>query len=314
MDQSSATAANVTLDRMRTFVRVAERGSLSAVAREMAIGQSSVTRHIRELEEALGVALFSRTTRRVALTAEGERYYANAVQILRLVEQAGDEARDTGRASAGTVRVSCTAALGVRHISRLIFAFQDRHPDIAVDLGLTDERIDLVRDGVDIAIRLGPLTDSSLKRRALGSSRRVLVGAPACLERHGRPTTPADLAGFDGVRMSNIAGSDRLTLEGPDGGLHAVSLGGRLRVDHGLAAREAYLAGRGIGPAHVWLVDDLLSDGRLEVLLPDHAPPAVPLNLLIVPERAGIARVRLLVEFLAETVAAIPGIERSSRG
>jgi len=84
MDQS-----NVTLDRMRSFVRVAERGSLSAVAREMAIGQSSVTRHIRELEEALGVALFSRTTRRVALTAEGERYYANAVQILRLVEQAG---------------------------------------------------------------------------------------------------------------------------------------------------------------------------------------------------------------------------------
>ncbi|OYD84102.1 LysR family transcriptional regulator [Azospirillum brasilense] len=314
MDQSNAASANVTLDRMRSFVRVAERGSLSAVAREMAIGQSSVTRHIRELEEALGVALFSRTTRRVTLTAEGERYYANAVQILRLVEQAGDEARSTGRASAGTVRVSCTAALGVRHISRLIFAFQDRHPEIAVDLGLTDERIDLVRDGVDIAIRLGPLTDSTLKRRALGLSRRVLVGAPACLARHGRPTTPDDLAGFDGVRMSNIAGSDRLTLEGPDGALHAVSLGGRLRVDHGLAAREAYLAGRGIGPAHVWLVDDLLADGRLEILLPDHAPPSVPLNMLIVPERAGIARVRLLVEFLADAIMGVPGIERSPGG
>ncbi|QCO17720.1 LysR family transcriptional regulator (plasmid) [Azospirillum brasilense] len=306
MDQS-----NVTLDRMRTFVRVAERGSLSAVAREMGIGQSSVTRHIRELEEALGVALFSRTTRRVTLTAEGERYYANAVQILRLVEQAGDEARATGRASAGTVRVSCTAALGVRHISRLIFAFQDRHPEIAIDLGLTDERIDLVRDGVDLAIRLGPLTDSTLKRRALGLSRRVLVGSPACLARHGRPATPGDLAGFDGVRMSNIAGSDRLTLEGPDGALHSVSLGGRLRVDHGLAAREAYLAGRGIGPAHAWLVDDLLADGRLEILLPDHAPPSVPLNLLIVPERSGIARVRLLVDFLAEAILGVPGIERS---
>ena len=135
---------DVTLDRLSTFVRVAERGNLSAVARELNVGQSSITRHVRELEEALGVALLSRTTRRVTLTEEGSRYYANAIQILRLVEQAGDEARSARGAPAGTVRVSCTAALGVRHVSRLIFAFQDRYPDIAVDLSLTDERIDLV--------------------------------------------------------------------------------------------------------------------------------------------------------------------------
>ncbi|MBP2230451.1 DNA-binding transcriptional LysR family regulator [Azospirillum agricola] len=306
MDQS-----NVTLERMRTFVRVAERGNLSAVAREMNIGQSSVTRHIRELEEALGVALFSRTTRRVTLTDEGDRYYAKALRILRLVEQAGDEARMGSGASAGTVRVSCTAALGVRHISRLIFAFQDRHPAIAIDLGLTDERIDLVREGVDIAIRLGPLADSSMKLRTLGASRRILVGSPAYLARHARPTKPDELAGLEGIRMSNIAGSDALTLEGPDGETHLVSFGGRLRTDHGLAAREAYLAGRGVGPAHIWLVDDLLADGRLETILPNLAPPSVPLNMLIVPERAGVSRVRLLVEFLAEEIMGIPGIERS---
>lgn len=306
MDQS-----NVTLERMRTFVRVAERGNLSAVAREMNIGQSSVTRHIRELEEALGVALFSRTTRSVNLTHEGGRYYANAIQILRLVEQAGGEARNTGEGATGTVRLSCTAALGVRHITRLIFAFQDRYPAIGVDLNLTDERIDLVREGMDIAIRLGPLTDSSMKLRALGESRRILVGSPNYLERHGRPTTPEELAGLDGIRMSNIVGSDTLMLTGPDSETHAVLLGGSLRVDHGLAAREAFLADRGIGPAHVWLVDDLLSEGRLEPILPDYAPPSVPLNMLIVPERAGIARVRLLVEFLAGEVLAIPGIERS---
>ncbi|QRI66144.1 LysR family transcriptional regulator (plasmid) [Shinella sp. PSBB067] len=303
--------SDITLERLRTFVRVAERGNLSAVAREMNIGQSSVTRHLHELEEALGVVLLSRTTRRVTLTEEGSRYYANAVQILRLVEQAGDEARSARRAAAGTVRISCTAALGVRHISRLIFAFQDRYPEITVDLSLTDERIDLVREGVDVAIRLGPLADSSLRLRTLGMSRRILVGSPDYLARHGRPTTPEELADLEGVRMSNIAGSDALTLEGPDGKTRVVPFGGRLRVDHGLAAREAYLAGRGIGPAHLWLVDDLLSEGRLEPILPDYAPPSVPLNMLIAPERAGVARVRLLVEFLAGEVLAIPGIERS---
>lgn len=299
---------------MRTFVRVAERGNLSAVAREMSIGQSSVTRHLHELEEALGVVLLSRTTRRVTLTEEGSRYYTNAVQILRLVEQAGDEARSAREAAAGTVRISCTAALGVRYVSRLIFAFQDRYPEIAVDLRLTDERIDLVREGVDVAIRLGPLADSSMRLRTLGLSRRILVGSPDYLARHGRPATLEELASVEGIRMSNIAGSDTLALEGPNDKTHAVPFGGRLRVDHGLAAREAYLAGRGIGPAHLWLVDDLLSEGRLETILPEHAPPPVPLNMLIVPERAGIARVRLLVEFLATEVLGIPGIERSRTG
>ena len=146
--------------------------------------------------------------------------------------------------------------------------------------------------------------------RTLGASRRILVGSPGYLARHGRPATPGDLAGLDGVRMSNIAGSEALTLEGPNGETRLVPFDGRLRVDHGLAAREAYLAGRGIGPAHLWLVDDLLSEGRLEPVLPDYAPPPVSLNLLIVPERADIARVRLLVEFLAGEVLKIPGIDR----
>lgn len=294
---------------MRSFVRVAERGSLSAVARELRVGQSTITRHLRELEEAVGVPLLSRTTRRVTVTDEGSRYYADCVQILRLVEQAGDEARATRGAAAGTIRISCTAAFGVLQVSRLIFAFQDRYPEIGIDLSLTDERVDLVREGVDIALRLGPLTDSSMKLRALGRSRRLMVAAPAYLAARGRPAVPPDLAGHEGIRLTNIAGSDTLILLGPGGERHAVPFGGRFRADHGLAAREAMAAGRGIGPTHHWLVDDLLADGRLEVILPGYEPPPVPLSLLIVPERAGIARVRLLVDFLAERIAGIPGIE-----
>jgi DNA-binding transcriptional LysR family regulator len=302
--------SNITLERMRSFVRVAQRGNLSAVARELSLGQSTVTRHLRELEEAVGVPLLSRTTRRVTLTDEGSRYYADCVQILRLVEQAGDEARGTRGAPAGQIRISCSAAIGVLHISRLLFAFQDRYPDIGIDLGLTDERIDLVREGVDIALRLGPLTDSSMKLRPLGMSRRLLVAAPAYLAARGRPKAPRDLIGHEGIRMSNIAGSEILVLEGPRGERHEVPFGGRFRIDHGLAAREALTAGRGIAPAHHWLIGDLLADGRLEAILPDYAPPAVPVSLLIVPERSGIARVRLLVDFLAAEILSIPGIGR----
>jgi DNA-binding transcriptional LysR family regulator len=300
----------VTLERMRTFVRVAERGSLSAVAREIGVGQATVTRHLRELEQALGLPLLERTTRWVRMTDEGNRYYAECIQILRLVELAGDEARSKRGAPAGTVRVSCTAALGVLHVSRLIFAFQDRYPNIAIDLSLSDERIDLVREGMDIALRLGPLAGSSMKLRALGQSRRVLVAAPRYLAARGRPARPQDLATHEGVRMSNIAGSDVLVLQGRRGGRHAVPFGGRLRVDHGLAAREAIAVGRGIGPAHLWLIEDLLAMGQLELVLPDYSPAPVPLNMLIVPERSGIARVRLLVDFLAEEIARIPGIEK----
>jgi DNA-binding transcriptional LysR family regulator len=301
--------SDVSLERMRTFVRVAERGSLSAVARELGVGQSTITRHLRELEEAVGVSLLSRTTRRVTMTEEGGRYYVNSVQILRLVEQASDEARGARGAPAGMIRISCTAAFGVLHLSRLIFAFQDRYADIGVDLNLTDERVDLVREGIDIAIRLGPLTNSSMKLRALGQSRRLLVASPSYLAAQGRPTGPRDLSGHEGIRMSNIAGSDTLVLLGPGGERHTAPFGGRLRVDHGLAAREAFVAGRGIGPAHRWLVDDLLAAGRLEVILPDYSPPPVPLSMLIVPERAGISRVRLLVDFLAREIGRIPGIE-----
>lgn len=302
--------SDITLERMRTFVRVAERGSLSAVARELGTGQSTISRHLRELEDAVGAPLLTRTTRRVALTEEGSRYHAQSVQILRLVEQATEEARDTRSAPSGTTRLSCTAALGVLHITRLIFDFQARYPNIRIDLGLTDERIDLVKEGVDLAIRLGPLAESSMKLRHLGESARLLVASPAYLATRGWPEKPEDLVTHNIIRMSNVAGSGTLSLTGPSGSLHTVAVRGDLRVDHGLAAREAFRAGRGIGPAHRWLVDDLLAQGELEVLLPDYSLASASLNMLIVPERAKVSRIRLLIDYLTREIAQLPGIAR----
>lgn len=303
MDKSA-----VTLERMRTFVRVAERGSFSAVAREQRVGQSTVTRHLSELESALGVALLSRTTRRVTLTAEGLRYREHASAILRLVAEAADDVREASDDLSGRIRISCTAALGVRHVTKALFAFQDRHPGVVIDLGLSDERIDLVRDAVDIAIRLGPLADSTMQRKAIGNSHRILAASRAYLEAHGRPQEPDDLLRHRAILMSNIVGSETLTLRRPDGGTATVSLDGPLLVDHGLAAREALMAGRGIASAHMWLIDDLLASGEVERVLPDYAPEPVPLSILIVPGRARIRRVRSLIDALASTLSTLPGI------
>ncbi len=300
--------SEVSLDRMRTFIRVAERNNLSAVAREMRTGQSTVTRHIRELEAAVGTALLSRTTRRVVLTDEGRRYYASCLEILRLVDQAVDDLRYAEEATTGTVRLSCTAALGVLHVAPLIFEFQDKHPGIEVDLSLTDERIDLVGEGVDFSIRLGPLTNSTLKLRNVGVSERLLVASPSYLAENGWPTKPSQLSEHQTIRMSNVAGSDVLSLIDPSGEAATWPVGGKLRVDHGLAARQAFLAGRGIGPAHRWLVDDALADGRLCEVLHQHRLAPTALSMLIVPERAAIARVRLVAEFLMPRLRALPGI------
>ena len=298
----------VTLERMRSFVRVAERGSLSAVAREHGVGQSTVTRHLAELERALGVSLLNRTTRRVTLTEEGARYHAEAGHILRLVDEATDEAHRAGGEPAGTARVSCTAALGVRHVARALFDLQDRHPGISVDLRLSDVRIDLVREAVDVAIRLGPLADSSMQVRRVGWSRRILVASPAYLARQGTPGTPDDLARHEAVRMGNIAGSDVLSLRQADEEPWSVPFTGRLTLDHGLAAREALVAGRGIVVAHLWLVDDLLASGAVRQVLPNIGLEPVPLSILFVPARARIARVRLVIDALATFLRTLPGV------
>lgn len=300
--------SEITLERLRTFVRVAERGNLSSVARELRIGQSTVTRHLRELEEAIGVSLLSRTTRRVQMTDEGARFYERSVQILKLLDQATDEVKEDSSAHSGTVRVSCTAAFGVLHLNKMIFGFQDKYPKVHVDLSLTDQRVDLVREGVDLAIRLGPLDDSSLRVHALGMCSRVLVGSPAYFSSRKRPVVPSDLAGHEGLRMSNVAGSDVLTLRDNSGHISTASIVGRYRVDLALALRGALADGRGIGHAHQWLVDDLLSTGQLEHILPEYHLPEVPLNMLIVPERAQIARVRLFVDFIIKNVKAVPGV------
>ena len=304
MDRSA-----ITLERMRSFVRVAERGSLSSVARDHGVGQSTVTRHIAELEQALGVTLLNRTTRRITLTAEGARYLDDARTILRLVDEAADGARSAADRLTGTVRISCTAALGVRHVADILFAFQDRHPGVCIDFRLSDVQVDLVRDAVDVAIRLGTLPDSSMQRKQIGVSRRILVASKGYLDEHGRPDEADALVHHAIIRMSNVTGSDRLVLHRANSEPSIVPVADRLLVDHGLAARQAILMGRGIAPTHLWLVNDLLEAGTVEQVLPDYLPEPVPLSILFVPGRARLNRVRALIDALHGALKGLPGIQ-----
>ena len=305
MDRSA-----VTLERIASFVRAAERGNLSAVARELGIGQASVSRHIAELERALGVTLLARTTRSVTLTAEGAMYLERARRILRLLDEAADSVRAAAEGAGGRVRVSCTAALGVRHVCRLMAAFQDLHPAIDIELSLTDARIDLVRDGVDLAIRLGALDDSGLRRRVVGVSRRILVASPTYLAARGRPEVPADLAHHQAIRMTNLLGGGTLALRDRGGRVHRVAFEGRFSTDHGLGAREALIRDRGIALAHHWLIDDLLDSGAIERVLPAYEAQAVPLTLLMPPGGGRPARVRMLADAMTMQLARLPGISK----
>jgi DNA-binding transcriptional LysR family regulator len=296
-----------TLERIRTFVRVASRGNLSVVARELGIGQSTVTRHVRELEEAVGVSLFSRTTRTVRITEEGMRYHAKCMAILQLLDQANEEARANRGANTGMVRISCTVGFGTLHLSRLIFDFQDLYPAIGVDIVLKDEQVSPVSEGIDIAIQFGALTDSSLKLRRMGQARRLLVASPRYLDMRGRPASPEMLSHHEAIQES-VAANSALNLRGRDGVEHSIQLLGRLKVNHGLASREAVVRGRGIAICDEWLVRDLLHTGAAELVLPDFELVPIPISVLVVPERAQFARVRLLVEFLAGSIRKLPGI------
>jgi DNA-binding transcriptional LysR family regulator len=191
-------------------------------------------------------------------------------------------------------------------VPRLVCLSTGAQPGIRIDLSLNDRQIDLVEEGVDLVVRLGRLPDSSLVARKLGDARRVLVASSAYLAARGEPACPQDLLAHNGIRFARLAGSDTLHLTAPSGETEQVTFQGNFQADHALAVREALLAGHGLGPAHYWLVADLLEAGRLQVILPDHRLEPVPLHLLMVRGRGKRTRVRLLIEFMVEAMAGVP--------
>lgn len=291
---------------MRCFVRAVETGSFSAVAREMHIGQPNVSRHIASLEKSLGVRLLNRSTRQMGTTPEGQRYYAQARQALDLITLAEAEAHGQ-QDPHGQLRVACAESLGTEILVPALPAFLERYPHVDVELRLGDAYIDLVAEGVDIAIRGGVLQDSALRARRVGTSERICVASTRYLQRHGVPEVPADLAHHACILYTLSTGGSQVW-PFRDGN---VQVHGRLRLNHLEGIRRAVLQDLGIAYLPSWMVARECARGELAPVLSAYAVPAVPVNALYSAHRLLPQRASVFIEFVATVFDKMPGLGRS---
>ena len=294
------------LEHIRTYVRAVETGSFTAVAAEQGQSQPTVSRQIAALEAHLGVRLLQRTTRALTQTDEGRAYYAHARAMLDAAEDAAAAVRPGAAGVAGTLRVAAPLAFARLHLMPRLGRFLALHPALRTDWVLGDRPVDLVGEGVDLAVRIGAVTDQSLIVRRLGETRRVTVATPGYFAAHGIPVTPQDLTGHDCVVYTGLSTMDEWHFAGPDGEAIIVRVSGRVRVDASEGMRAAVLEGLGVAVAPTWLFGDEVEDGTLTRVLRDHEPAPLPISAVYPSRRLVPPRVRAFAEFLAAEFRADP--------
>jgi DNA-binding transcriptional LysR family regulator len=292
---------------MAVFVQVVEQGSLTAAAHALRLSPSAVSKLIARLEDRLGVRLLQRTTRRVAATAEGHLFYERAREILEELA-AAEELVSAGRLRPrGTLRVSLSHGFGMSRIVPLVPDFTARYPDIELQLAFADRRIDLAGQGIDLALRLGPVQDESLIARRLGDHGRIVCAAPAYLAQHGTPTRPGDLAAHNCILFDQPDYLNQWPFRGPDGTVDRVRVRGNFRSDNGDALFELLLQGLGIAWAADFLALPHLAAGRLVPLLADASIDERTAIHAVYPQRRHLpAKVRAFIDFLLERLQPLP--------
>jgi DNA-binding transcriptional LysR family regulator len=284
---------------MRIFVRVVERGSFSAVARELNTGQPAVSKQIRALEQYLGGPLFARSTRHLALTDQGQRFYSHCREILANLESATRSFASGQEQIAGPLRIAAPVSYGRLCIAPLIGIFLQRYPNVRIDLRLSDHNEDLLKENIDLAIRIGVVKSEGLVALPLGSSPRRVYAAPAYLARHGMPHEPAELAdhnciGFTLLEHYAIWRFRRAAEE------LAVSVTGNMTSNSSEAIREMVLSGLGISLSPEWLFAADVAQGRVCTVLDDYRTTALPVNAVLSRDRRHSARTMAFVGFLRE--------------
>jgi DNA-binding transcriptional LysR family regulator len=290
------------LDNIAVFVRVVELGNLSSAGRDMRISPAVASNRIKELEKHLGVRLFNRTTRQLVPTEHGRVFYDGAKRVLDAVADAEGAVGALSGQPRGTIRVTAPLGLGRRLIASGIPEFRDRYPDIEVRLRLSDHNVDIVKEGIDVAFRLGILEDSSLRMRGIMECDRVLVAAPGYLEKRGEPATPDDLVadGHDCLLLRFPGSRDYFwTLRAPDG-VRKIEVRGHFDTDDGDVLTGWALAGRGIINKPRFEVEPFIRDRRLKVILPDAPPTPVQFAAVYPHRKYQDPKIRFLLDFMAE--------------
>ncbi|MEZ4428224.1 MAG: LysR family transcriptional regulator [Nannocystaceae bacterium] len=283
------------------FVRIVELGSFTACARDLRLRQATVSRWIAALEDELGVALLDRTTRSVRVTDAGERFYAQARELLAIWSNAQARARQDRRELTGRVRVSLPVVLGQRLISQHLAGFVRDHPSLELDLRFTDRYVDLVADGVDLALRVGAPVDSEYRAKTLGVTPRRLVAAPRLGAALGELADPRALARLPCLLHSGLNNRALWSFERA-GEVVRVAVRGRVSVDHSETILALAIAGEGVALLASWLVDQELARGRLVALLPEYAAPPAPIQILYAASRHTPAAVAAFVAFLEDAL------------
>ncbi|OSQ49556.1 LysR family transcriptional regulator [Thalassospira alkalitolerans] len=291
------------MDRLRAlecFRKIAERGTFAAAARELNMTPGTITKHINELEDQLGVQLIARTTRRMSLTEAGETYLARITGILDDMTDADETVRDLNDGPRGRVRIAAPMGFGLMQLSPMIAEMIDTYPDLSIELELNDKMVDIVDKGFDIALRVREsLPNSSLIARRLCGYSRVLCASPAYLAKSAPLETPEDLLNHNCLIYTNDRRPGLWAFS--DGETdRSVQVKGRFYVNSSLAKRDALLQGCGITLTPRLVVEDLLADGRLVSVLDNFAPRALGLFAVCAPQRHKLRKIRTVIDFMVQ--------------
>lgn len=293
------------LTSMSVFVSVVDTGSFTTASERLAISRASASKHISELETALGGRLLNRTTRQLSLTEAGQAYYERCKQILEDVGDAACVVSGLSSEPRGVLRINAPMSFGLNQFNGIINRFCQVYPDIAVDLSLNDRLIDVVDEGFDLVIRIARLEDSTLVARKLANCRRVIVASPAYLQEHGTPARPEDLNQHHCLHYSYFETGREWLLKGPTG-YHRITTHGPLTINNGDAICRSTIEGMGIALLPTFIVSDALRSGKLKTILCDYKPPDVTAYAVYPSNRQLPNKVRSFIDFAIGEIGETP--------